>query len=239
MSTSADTPGAGGPAESIPGAAFDLADLDNDVVLPRVRRKRLPLLTALLAVSVVAGVGVVGGILIQKHWGGSSAAGGAGGGGAAGRNFAAFAALRGGGPAGATAGAGSATGATANGPGGGRGFGGGFGGTAGTVKAIDGTTLYVTDTTGNIVKVTTTPALTVRVTKNGTLQDVKPGDSVVVIGQATGGVVAATAITEGATGGGFGGFGRGGAGGGATGSANGSGTTGSGASQPPLPGLGG
>ncbi len=232
-------------AESLPGAAFDLADLDRDVVMPRVRHRRLPFLTALLAASAVAGVGVVGGILIQKHWGGSS--GGAGGGG----NAAAFAALRAARGAGGDLGAGvtgatGATGAAIPGAAGGR----GFGGTAGTVKTIDGTTLYVTDTTGNIIKVTTVPGITVRVTKNGTLQDIHPGDTVIVQGEATGGVVAATAVTLGGAGGRFGGFGRGGglgSGGGsgaragagagaatgATGSDNGGGT------PPALPGLGG
>ena len=242
MSTTNDESTSGGApapasAESLPGAAFDLADLDRDVVIPRVRRKRLPFLTAALALCMAVGVGAVGGILIQKHCGGSAGGGGGGNGGAA----AALAALRAGGGAAGGAGAG-----------GGRGFGGGFGGlgdsTIGTVKAIDGTVLYVTDTTGNTIKVTTQAGIPVRVTKNGTLQDVHPGDTVVVQGTKTGGIVAATSVTIGGAGGGGGFGGRGArAGRGAptdlpadttTGTSNGGGSTG-GSSQPALPGLGG
>ena len=254
MTSSNETPGAA-PAESIPGAAFDIADLDRDIVLPRARKQKLPLLTALLALCATAGVGVVGGILIQKHWVGSSGGGGGGGGG----NAAAFAAFRAQ-AAGGTGTAAGGAGTTGAGPGGGAGVaggagarGGGFAGTAGTIKAIDGSTLYVTDASGNVVQVTTAAGLSVRVAKDGTVADLKPGDTVLVQGTNTNGTVAATSISTGTAGGGLGrgGFG-GGFGAGATGgAAPGDNSTGApiqppgGAATPapsdapPLPGLGG
>ncbi len=172
----------------------------------RWRRRRLhptaaapqtSLLTALLLLGATAGVGVVGGIAIQKHWGGTSSSAGAL---ASGRFPAAASGLNGARVAG---GSGAATPA-ATGPG-------GFAasGTAGTVKAIDGTAFYVTDFQGNVVKVTTDAASTVSVTKAGAVKDVKPGDTVVVQGTQTKTGYRATSISVGGAGG-LGRFGRGG-----------------------------
>ena len=148
-------------------------------ILPR-RRRRLPVLTALLAFLTVAGLAFLGGVEVQKHYGKapSSSSNGA----FAGR-AAAFLAARDG------------TG------GGGGGFGGAGcgalgGGTAGTVTLIKGTTLYVTDSTGNTVMVHT--AADSRVTKSvaGTLKAVHPGDVVSVTGaQAADGSYTARAIS--------------------------------------------
>lgn len=112
----------------------------------------------------------------------------------------------------------AATGATGAAAGGGGGSGSGSGATVGQVKLIDGSNIYVTDSTGNVVKVATTPDSQITVTSSGTAKDVKPGDTVLVTGT-TGddGTVTATAVRDqGAGGAGFGGFGggrRGGAGG--------------------------
>lgn len=154
------------------------------------RRRHLPLLTALLAFLTVAGLAFLGGVEVQKHWGSSSSSSGAGGGPAA-----AFLAARG---------ATGTTSASRSGGGGFSGFGGGSGsgfgapggGTSGTVTLIKGTTLYVTDSTGNTVMVHT--AADSRVTKSvtGTLKSVLPGDVVSVTGaQAADGSYTARAIS--------------------------------------------
>ncbi len=89
------------------------------------------------------------------------------------------------------------------------------------MTVIDGTTLYVTDSSGNVVKVTTNTGTTVSKTDTGTVSELAPGESVVIRGvQSSAGVYAAQTVSEGAAatfGGGAGGFaGRGGTGRGAT-----------------------
>jgi hypothetical protein len=150
------------------------------------RRKKLPALTAALALAVAIALGLIGGVEAQKHWGASSSA-------TTGRAaaFAGFAG-RGGGAAGGAAG-------------GFRGFGGAGGaaaggGPTGTVTLIKGSTLYVTDASGNTVLVHTTAASTVKKTMSGTVKSVHPGDSVTVTGtQGTDGSYSATGITIGGT----------------------------------------
>ena len=83
----------------------------------------------------------------------------------------------------------------------------------GTVTVVQGNTLYVTDATGNTVKVTTNSGTTITKTATGTMQDLAPGQSVVIRGvQSSVGVYAAQSVSEGAAGlaGGFGGGGFGG-----------------------------
>ena len=80
------------------------------------------------------------------------------------------------------------------------------------MKLIDGTNVYVTDTSGNTVKVATTGS-TISKSAPATVTALAIGDTVIVRG-ATGsdGTVAATAITDSGAGGAAG-FGRGGGGG--------------------------
>ena len=144
------------------------------------RRKKLPALTAALALAVAIALGLIGGVEAQKHWGASSSAA------AAGR------------PAGFAGFAGRAGGA----PGGGGGFAGlggaAGGGTNGTVTLIKGSTLYVTDASGNTVQVKTTAGSTVKKTVSGTIKSVHPGDSVTITGtQNSDGSYSASAITIG------------------------------------------
>jgi hypothetical protein len=120
------------------------------------RRKKLPAVTAALALAVAVAGGLIGGVEAQKHWGASSSAAPAG--------FAARFAGRGGG-GGGFPGAGAAG-----------------SGTNGTVTLIKGSTLYVTDASGNTVLVHTTPSSTVQKTVSGTIKSVVPGDSVTVTG---------------------------------------------------------
>jgi hypothetical protein len=79
------------------------------------------------------------------------------------------------------------------------------------VTVIDGTTLYVTDSSGNVVKVTTNTGTTVSKTDTGTVSELAPGEAVVIRGvQSSAGVYAAQSVSEGAAaafGGGAGGFG--------------------------------
>ena len=145
------------------------------------RKRRLPILTAILVLAVAAGGAFIAGAEVQKHYGKSSSA--ASGGAGAASAFSAFASrLRAGGAA----------------PGGGRGLfaGGAGGGTSGTVTLIKGSSLYVTDSTGNTVLVHTSPASRVTKTVSGSVQAIHPGDTVTVTGvQAKNGSYTAAAIT--------------------------------------------
>ena len=217
---------------------FDF-DLDSELPPPPPRRRRTPVLTAALELCAAVGIGVLGGILIEKHWGGGSGGGNGGG------RAAAFAALAGRG------GQSTGSGGSPTGPAGGGAF--ARAGTVGQVKAVAGRSLYVTDLQGNVVKVTTAPGTKVRVTSDGTLRKIHPGDYVTVQGPQTATGYSATSITDSGTespfgaGAGFGGFGGGGTGssrgttGTSGGGTNGGGTsTGGGtANVPALPGLGG
>jgi hypothetical protein len=130
------------------------------------RRRKLPAITAALALAVAVGGGLVGGIEVQKHWGASNASA------AAGRpaGFAGFAARFGGGAGGGAPGGGFSGGS------------GGGSGTGGTVTLIKGSTLYVTDASGNTVLVHTTAGSKVDQTVAGTIKTVHPGDAVTVTG---------------------------------------------------------
>lgn len=172
----------------------------------RTRRAKLPTSTAMLSAAALLAVGFAGGVLVQRHetstTGFSAAAfaaragarGGAGGASASGS------------PSGSATGTGRAGAAGAGGFGGFGGFAGAGGGaTVGTVKLVDGTTLYVQTSDGGITKVSTDPATTVRITKDGTLKDLAPGTTVVVVGTTgSDGTVTARTVTEGGLGGGRG-----------------------------------
>jgi len=113
---------------------------------------------------------------------------------------------------GARGGSGAAgTGGGAAGLFGGAGGGAGGGATIGTVKLVDGTNVYVQDSAGDDIKVTTSPSTQVTVSHPGKVSDLTPGSTVIVQGTASsdGTSVAATSITPSA------GFGRGGGFGGA------------------------
>ena len=93
-------------------------------------------------------------------------------------------------------------------PTGGRFAGGGFGGagvvpsasggaTTGTVKFVDGTTVYLTMPNGDVVTVKTDGSTSIQLTQPGTVKDLSVGATVTVTGQAGGdGTVTATKITK-------------------------------------------
>jgi len=186
-----------------------------EMELPRrPRRRLLTPLTGVLAAVLIAALGFIGGVQVQKHQGGASS-GRAGFAAAAG--FGGASSGGGGRAAGDPAGGGRFAGGGFGGSGGG---GGGGGATIGSVANVDGTSLYVTETSGTTVRVKTDASTKVTRTATAGAGDIHPGDTVVVQGSSSGGSVAATAITATAKnaapaglGGGFFG-GRGGFGGG-------------------------
>ncbi len=75
--------------------------------------------------------------------------------------------------------------------------GGGFGGgTAGTISAIDGSTITLTGTTGTATKVTTSSSTTVTSSATAALGDIAVGDQVSVMGTISGTDVTAQRITD-------------------------------------------
>lgn len=138
------------------------------------RRRKMPRVTLALAVAIVGAGAFIGGAEAQKHLGSSANS-------SSNNNAAGNLAAR----------LGKANQAT---------FGGG-GETAGTVTAIKGSTLYVTDASGNTVKVKTSAASQVTKTVTGKVTDIKPGDTIVVRGsKGRNGVIAADSISLGGAG---------------------------------------
>ena len=178
----------------------------------RPRRQWFNKKTAALFAVVLAAIGFYAGVRVEKDQLSNSssttgALGAAGGGAAALR----AAAARGGGASGSGAAGSGATGASGSGaaaragaggsgfraPFGGAGAAGGAGATLGTVSSISGDNLYITESTGNTVKVTLSSAT--KVTKNVTVgkKAVRPGDTVVIAGaKNSDGTVAATTLSD-------------------------------------------
>ena len=163
---------------------------------PRPRR-RPPSLTVLLGVAALLVGGFVGGVQADRHWGATKSPdptalinqfaarrGAQGGGGGFGGG------QRAGQGAGQVAGRGS-------GQQGGQGGAGGGGGTTGTVKLVDGSTIYV-QTANGIVRVKTTDSTKVTIAKKSTTKALKAGSPVTVQGSAgQDGTVTATSVDQG------------------------------------------
>ncbi len=176
--------------DMLPGPLDD--DDELNAVLTRRPRAKLPSLTLVLAALVVASAGFLGGIVVGKHYGSSGS-------GSPASAFSRFA-----------AGA-SATARTGSGAGlGGRASGGGEfaagNATIGTIKLIDGGTVYVQNPGGDIVQVSTSPGTKVTASSTVRVKDLQPGETVIVEGSknSTGGVTA-TSISQTSLGAGFGG----------------------------------
>jgi hypothetical protein len=155
-------------------------DLDKrlDAAAPRRLANRA---TYVLIALVIAVAGFVGGAQVQKHFGTPAAASTADAGGPAGAGGL-------GGPAGA--------GRPSGFPGGGGTTGPSQGNRAitGTVKLVDGTTVYIETSDGQTLTVRTTDGTTVL--KPGTLADITVGATVTVQGQNVDGTVDATSISK-------------------------------------------
>jgi hypothetical protein len=215
------------PEREMPDRDDRLLDLDDDAVdeyeddweptpeeralPPRPRRRLVTPASATLAAVLIAAVGFIGGVEVQK---GQADPAGAAGGAAGGAALAAGA--TGGGTRGGFAGRG---GAQAN-------------ATVGSVSNKRGSTLYVKDSDGNTVRVKTTSHSKINRTAPASAGAIHPGDTVIVQGtKSSSGTITATQINATSSsaasglaglfgGGGFGGGGRGG-GGGAGGAAQG------------------
>jgi hypothetical protein len=163
-----------------PAAAYD-DDWDHEPLPVRPVRRRLGPLTLLLVGLLLATSAFAGGVIAEKAHVGPAAT--------------ATAAARPAGTAGSAGagrfGAGAGTGST----------GAGGGGTTGTVKLIDGTNIYITDSNGTVVKVATTPQSQISITVPGSVTTIKPGDNLTVSG-ATGpdGTITAANVRDSGTG---------------------------------------
>ena len=192
--------------EEEPGNGHDVGDLlnvlssplDNDdeltAVLTRRPRVKLPSLTLVLVTLVVASAGFLGGIVVGKHYGSSGS-------GSPASAFSRFAA-----GASATARTGSGSGAGLGGRGGGGGEFAAGNATIGTIKLIDGSTVYVQTPGGDIVQVSTSAGTKVTASSTVRVKDLQPGETVIVEGSknSTGGVTA-TSISQTSLGADFGG----------------------------------
>ena len=169
----------------------DLTDLDWPAETTKTSLRLAKPTAILIGLLLLAG-GFWGGITLQKNEGSSSSSG-----------LPNLAAVRS-----ALSGASGATGATTP-------FGSSSNSTIGTVTDIIGNTLYVTDSSGSLVKVTLSSSTSVSRNAKTSLSALKPGDSVVVSGvkaskgQMTASSISATqaGVSSGFPSGGFGGGG--------------------------------
>ena len=170
--------------------------------LARRPRAKLPSLTVVLVVVVIASAGFIGGILVGKHYGSSSSGGLA-------SRFGAFAAAAG---ASSSAGTGTGTRTGLGGAGGGFAGAGGTGAfaggnaTVGTIKLVDGSKVYVQTSAGDIVQVSTSAGTKVTASSTVPVKDLAPGETVIVQGSKnSSGGVTATSISQTSLGAGLGG----------------------------------
>jgi hypothetical protein len=173
---------------------------DMDASLPgRPRRQFFNRWTAALFALLLGGVGFYVGIRVEKTQLSNSsassrlAAAEAGTTGATGRSGTGAGTGRAGGGAGGFAGA----------------FGGGGSASIGTVANVDGNTIYVTETSGNTIKVKLTGSTKITKSQSVGKNKINPGDSVVIAGVkgSNGSISAATVSDQGVRSTGFGGSG--------------------------------
>jgi hypothetical protein len=160
----------------------DPIDDDEEWVNQAQRRGvRVPAAIGALVLVLVAVCGIWGGAVLQKHHDKS-----AGSTSAAASGFAGAAAARRG--AAGAGGAGGFGGLGAAGAAGGR--------TLGTVSDVEGSTVFLTDASGAIIKVTLAPSTTITKTTAGTAADIQLGQSVIVSGtKGADGTTSAATIT--------------------------------------------
>lgn len=167
--------------------------LDDESELPRRPRRRLltPIPLALLAALLIA-CGFIGGVLVQKGQGGTASPTGGASGFPSG-----LAALKGAVPGAGAAGGKSSAGGSGGGAGAFPGLGGAGGGvTTGEVAYVRGSTLYVTDSQGNTVKVSAAAGSKVTKTVSTKANRIHPGATVVVLGsKAKDGSISASSIS--------------------------------------------
>lgn len=180
-----------------PVPLVDIDEIEPDQsLLSDLRRTRLTTpFTRVLLVLIVLSVGVLGGALVDRHERPATST----------SSLSSLISRFGGGRGGSGASGGSGGIASI--------FGGGAGGaggaTIGTVKLVDGSNVYIQDSAGDDIEVTTGPTTHVTVTKPGTVGQLAVGSTISVLGTASsdGTSIAATSIAP-STGRGGGGFGR-------------------------------
>lgn len=201
--------------------AFD-DDRPEDEPPSRSRRRKVPPLAIGLSAVVIAGLGFIGGVQVQKRSGGDATDGMPAG-------LAAM--MQGGGPGG------GGPDAARGGSGGGGTGSAGSSSTTGEVANVKGSKLYVTTADGSTVEVSVGKSATVQRVASAAADEIRPGDTVIVTGTTGGdGTVKASAVQATESGvtllGGFGG--RGGpSASGATGSGSASGSGGGSGSTAP------
>ncbi|MFG1998675.1 hypothetical protein ACGFNU_05955 [Spirillospora sp. NPDC048911] len=167
-------------------------DLDAELAA-QPRSRALPGPTVYLGAGVLLVAGFLGGIQAEKVWSDGDAGQPA----TAQRGYGGGQRGFGGAPpgyGGAQPGSGGQRGF--GGPGNGTGTAGGL--TTGTVVKIVGTTVYLRTADGKTVKVKTSGATKVQVTRTGSVNDLKSGTSIIVRGSAgTDGTVTATSVNQG------------------------------------------
>jgi hypothetical protein len=160
-----------------PSVPSDSAHALDDALWPtqaRGRRIKLAPVTTLLSVVLIALLGLWGGAELQKREGAGSASAAASGAGAG------FAGRFGGGTRAGATGTAAATGGV----------------TFGTVTLISGKTLYLTSSSGAIVKVTLTGSTAYSRNAKATKATLEPGDTAIVQGaKNSAGVVVATSVS--------------------------------------------
>jgi hypothetical protein len=184
-------------------------DADDEWPQQQARRGvRLPVLTATMIALAVLAAGFWGGAAVEKHHASTASSSASS---ALSSLASRFAAARGAGTGssgfagvGSSGGAGSAT--------------------AGLVTGVEGNTLYVTDSSGKLVKVQVGASATVTRTAKSSLAGLQTGDTVIVQGTSgSSGTVTATSVRATAAGVTTGGFGGGGLFGGGAGAGSGGG----------------
>ncbi|MFE4512929.1 DUF5666 domain-containing protein [Kitasatospora sp. NPDC056783] len=199
MSQEIATVEAGTPAEQLALLATPPDGRDVSAELAAPPRRKLPWLSLVLAGGVIATGAFAGGAWFQRNQGTPS------GGGKSSSATRPAAAAGGYGQSGSGQGGfgqgGSRRGGQGQAQGQAPGQAQGQGGFArGTVKAVDGNTVYLTDSNGNTIKVTTGDATKVQLNKEGKVADLQPGQSVTVVGtpDADGGYAASQLVEGGA-----------------------------------------
>jgi hypothetical protein len=162
--------------ELLSTSPFD-KDVTEDLAAAPPPRRRLPKLTLTLAGIILIMAGFLGGIQANKAWGSNS---------------------------GSASSVSSLINAARSGRTGTFQFGNRFGGasapggTSGTIKLVDGSTIYVQTAGGTVLIVNTNTNTKISLTKSGTTSDLKAGQTVTVQGTSgSSGTMTATSVTQG------------------------------------------
>jgi hypothetical protein len=166
---------------------WDATDQEPSMTPARPRRRFFNRRSAALAAVITCAAGFYAGIRVEKNQLASTAS--------AATTSATGAAA--GTRTGAGAGGAGAAGGLAGRFGGGGASGGGGGASLGTISSVNGKTIYLTDTTGNTVKVTLSSSTKLTKSLGVSTSALHPGDTVVIQGvKNSGGALVATSVSD-------------------------------------------